>query len=129
MTVGDLLTKVYPALDSVQWAPFNVSFSHAICNRDGSIILALDDASQATMGALVARFEAAIIAAGVAVFPRSKMQGFHMTIAATNSSYAMEGALEAINAAVPAGTWTAPFALSRFAFLLPVPHQIRANMP
>ena len=129
MTVDDLRTKVYPALDAVKWAPFNISFSRAICNRDGSIILALDDASQATMGAVVARFEAAIVAAGVPVFPRSKMQGFHMTIAATNDSFPMEVALDEINAAVPAGTWAAPFALSKFAFLLPWPHQVRANLP
>ena len=129
MTVGDLRTRVFPALDSVKWAPFNISFSEAICNRDGSIILALDDASQVTMGAVVARFEAAIVAAGVPVFPRSKMQGFHMTIAATNDTFAMERALGAINAAIPAGTWSAPFALSRFAFLLPIPHLVLANLP
>jgi len=129
VTLGELLAKVYPALDAVRWAPVNVSFSRAICNVDGSIILAADDASQAALGALVARFEAAIEAAGVAVFPRARMQGFHMTIATTDAAYAMDAALAAINAAVPEGTWTAPFALKNFAFLLPFPHEVRANLP
>ena len=117
VTVGELLAKVYPALDGVQWAPVNVSYSKAVCNKDGSIILMADDASQAALGALVARFEAAIAATGVAVVPRAAMEGFHMTIGTTSASYPMEEALAAINAAVPEGTWTAPFPLKNFAFL------------
>ena len=127
VTVEELVTKVYPALDSVQWAPVNISYSRATCNRDGSVILMADDASQAALGAVVARFEAAIEAAGVAVVPRATMEGFHMTIGTTNASYPMEEALAAINAAIPEGTWTAPFALTNFAFLrawLARPHRL-----
>jgi hypothetical protein len=127
VTVEELVTKVFPALDSVRWAPVNISYSRAVCNKDGSIILMADDASQAALGAVVARFEAAIEAAGVAVVPRATMEGFHMTIGTTNSSYPMEEALAAINAAVPEGTWTAPFALTNFAFLRAWPTRARAR--
>lgn len=129
VTTDEIVGKVFPALDAVKWAPVNVSFSSAICNKDGSIILAVDDASQAALGAVVARFEAAIEAAGVAVVPRSSMQGFHSTIATTSSGYAMEQALAAINAAIPPGSWTsAPVTLSSFAFLVPVPHLVVATL-
>jgi hypothetical protein len=117
VTPSELLTKVFPALDAVQWAPVNISYSRAVCNKDGSIILMADEPSQAALGAVVAAFEAAIERTGVAVVPRASMEGFHMTIGTTNASYPMAQALEAINAAIPEGTWTAPFALKNFAFL------------
>jgi hypothetical protein len=116
VTIEELIGKVYPALDAVKWAPVNVSYSHAVCNKDGSIILMADAASQAALGAVVEKFEEAIEATGVAVVPRSTMEGFHMTIGTTNATYPMEQALEAINAAIPEGTWTAPFPIKNFAF-------------
>jgi hypothetical protein len=61
-----------------------------VCNVDGSIILMADAPSQAALGALVQRFEAAIEAAGLPVVPRSTMEGFHLTIGTTNSSYPMQ---------------------------------------
>ena len=128
VTDDEISGKVFPALDSVKWAPLNVSFDRAICNVDGSIILAVDAASQAAMGALVARFEAAVAAAGVAVVPRASMQGFHVTIATTGPGYAMAAALAAINAAVLPGAWTAPITLTGFAFLTPIPHVVAASV-
>ncbi len=128
VTIDEIVTKVFPAIDSVKWAPMNVSFSQAICNMDGSIILAVDDASQAALAAVVAEFEAAIEARGVVVVPRSSMQGFHMTIGATNSSFPMAEALAAINKAILPGTWTKPFPLTSFAFVLPIPHVVRATL-
>jgi len=74
VTQTELSSKVFPALDSVAWAPINISYSKAVCNKDGSIILMADDMSQAALGALVARFEAAIEAADVAVVPRASME-------------------------------------------------------
>jgi uncharacterized protein (UPF0210 family) len=56
------------------------------------------------------------------------MEGFHMTIGTTNSSFPMEAALAEINAAVPEGTWTtAPYPMGSFAFFLPVPHLVVAH--
>jgi len=127
VTRDEIVAKVFPALDAVQWAPVDVSFSEAICNVDGSIILAADAPSQAALGAVVARFEAAVEAAGVAVVPRAQMQGFHVTIATTNATYPMAAALAAINAKVPRGAWSPAFALKNFAFLLPVPHEVVAT--
>ena len=100
-----------------------------ICNHDGSLILHADDASQAAIGAIVARFEAAIEAAGVAVVPRSTMEPYHMTVGTVDTAvFPMAEALAAINAAVPVGSWTAPIPLRNFAFLLPVPHEVRENV-
>jgi len=129
VTQTEITEKIFPALDSVAWAPVNISYSRAVCNEDGSIILMADDASQAAMAALVARFEAAVEAAGVPITtPRAQMEGFHMTIGTTNATYPMEAALAAINAAVPEGTWTTdPFPISSFAFFLPVPHLVVAH--
>ena len=95
---------------------------------DGSLILHADDASQAAIGAIVARFEAAIEATGIAVVPRATMEPFHMTVGTVDLSvFPMADALTAINAAVPRGTWTAPIPLTDFAFLLPVPHVVAAH--
>jgi len=56
-----------------------------------------------------------------------------MTIGTTNASYPMDAALAAINAAIPEGTWTAPFPLSNFAFWLPKRepefHEVKASLP
>lgn len=128
VTPSELAGKVFPALDAVRWAAPNVSFSQAICNRDGSIILLADDASQAAIGGVVAALEAAIVATGVAVVPRASMEAFHMTIGTTSSDFPMEQGLAAINAAIPPGTWTAPFPLKSFAFWLPLPHEVRASL-
>ena len=128
VTDAEIQGKVFPALDSVRWAPLNVTFDRAICNVDGSIILAVDAPSQAALGALVARFEAAVEATGVAVVPRASMQGFHVTIATTGANYAMADALTAINAAIAPGAWTSqPITLSGFAFLVPIPHVVAAT--
>ena len=127
VTLEEIALKVLPALDAVQWAAPNVSYSEAVCNKDGSVILMADAASQAAIGAVVARLEAAVVAAGVAVVPRATMEGFHLTIGTTNASYPMAEALAAINAAVPPGSWTAPIPLKNFAFLLPIPHEVVAH--
>lgn len=127
LTPAELTDKVFPAIDAVPWAPFNVSYDRAICNVDGSIILLADAPSQAAMGAVVASLEAAIEAAGLPVVPRSTMQSFHVTIGTTNSSFPMQEALAAINAAIAPGTWSPPVTLDSFAFLLPVPHEVRAR--
>jgi len=127
VTLEEIALKVLPALDSVQWAAPNVSYSEAVCNKDGSIILMADAASQAAIGAVVARLEAAVVAAGVAVVPRATMEGFHLTIGTTNATYPMAEALAAINAAVPPGSWTAPIPLKNFAFLLPIPHEVKSH--
>ena len=128
VTVDEIEKKVMPALDSIKWAPVNVSFSSAICNVDGSIILAADEATQLAMGALVKRFEAAIEATGIAVVPRASMQPFHSTIATTDAGYDMAAALAAINAAIPSGSWAPSIAVKNFAFLVPVPHVVEATL-
>lgn len=115
------------ALTSVKWAPVNISYSSAVCNVDGSLILMADAASQAALGAQVAAFEAALVAAGIPVaVPRAAMEGFHLTLGTANSSYDFEGALAAINRAVPPGTWTEPFPLKNFAFFTP-PYEVSAH--
>ncbi len=70
------------------------------------------------------RFEAAIVAAGLPVVPRATMEGFHVTIGTTNSSFPMQAALAAINAAIP--VWTPPLLISGFTFFFP-PHLVKAT--
>ena len=119
------LQMAFDAMDAVPWMPVRVSYEQAICNIDGSIILLADSATQSSMGALVARLEAAIEAVGLPVIPRSTMQSFHVTIGTTNASYPMATALDAINSAIT--DWSPPFNISEFSFFLPIPHTIRAH--
>ena len=58
-------------IQSLQWEPFELKFSHAICNlggdgepKDTSIITLLDDKGQKQMEAFVASIEQALQAAG-----------------------------------------------------------------
>jgi len=127
VTDAEIRGAVLPALDSVVWDPVTVSYSHAVCNKDGSIILYADAATQAAMSALVARFEAAVAAQGVWIQPRASMENFHVTIGTTNASYPMDDALAAINAAIPEGAWAPPFAVTSFVFFLPVPHEVKST--
>ena len=128
VTLAEIADKMLPALDGVKWAAPNVSFSRAVCNADGSIILMADDKSQAALGAVVAQLEAAMEAAGVPVTtPRSAMEGFHLTIGTTTAPFPMAEGLAAINAAIPEGTWAEPFPLRNFAFWLPIPHEVRST--
>lgn len=127
VTLDEVINKVYPAMDAVKWTAPNVSYSSAICNHDGSIILEADERSQQEIGAVVSALEDAIIATGVTVVRRSSMQGFHMTIGTVDTSqFPMDDGLAAINAAIPNGTWTKPFPLKNFEFFLPIPHEIKS---
>ena len=83
-----------------------------------SYILLLDQASQDKMHDLMDGLEAAVRSAGLDVHvPRRQQEPFHTTLAVVNGrDFAAVAALEAVNAAVPAGTWTGsqgPLLLSR----------------
>ena len=56
------------------------------------------------------------------VVPRASMEGFHMTIGTTNSSFPMAQALTEINKDIP--IWTDPILLTRFSFSVPVFHTV-----
>lgn len=117
---NDTIDKAYPAMDSVSWLPFNVSYDAPICNHDGSIILMADAQSQIAMQAVVSKLEDALTAAGVFFIPRAEMEHYHITLATTNASFPMTEALTEINTAIPPGTWTStPITLDSFAFFFP----------
>ena len=125
MTIEQYTQIAYPHLAAVSWQPINVSFSHAICNVDGSVILLADEASQAAIGQQVVQFEAVLIAAGLPIVPRSSMEAFHVTIGTTNASFPMQTALAEINTIIT--SWTdAPIALRNFVFFFP-PFEVKAH--
>jgi hypothetical protein len=102
-----------PAFRSVVWAPMNISYSHAVCNVDGSVILLADDDTQSLLAALVVQFEHAAAARGFVMQARATMEAFHTTIGTSNGSYPMQRALADINTAIPA--WTPhPVLFDRF---------------
>ena len=93
-----------PAFRSVTWQPLNISYSKAICNADGSIILLADDITQASLSALVQQFENAAAARGFVMQARATMEAFHTTIGTVNSSFPLQHALADINTEIP--VWT-----------------------
>jgi 2'-5' RNA ligase len=102
-----------PAFRSVAWASYNISYSSAVCNADGSIILRADEATQSSLAALVQKFESAAADRGFVMQARSTMEAFHTTIGTTNSTYPMQQALLHINNHI--ATWTPyPVEFDRF---------------
>jgi hypothetical protein len=93
-----------PAFRSVIWSTTNISYSRAVCNADGSIILLADAATQSTLAALVTQFEDAAAARGFVMQRRSGMEVFHTTIGTTDSSFPMQQVLQQINTEIP--FWT-----------------------
>ena len=93
-----------PAFRSVSWKPMNISYSRAICNADGSVILLADAVTQASLAALVTEFEKASAARGFVMQARATMEAFHTTIGTVNSSFPMQQALLDINTEIP--SWT-----------------------
>jgi 2'-5' RNA ligase len=93
-----------PAFRSVSWQPLNISYSKAVCNADGSIILLADASTQASLSALVEQFENAAAARGFIMQARVTMEAFHTTIGTVNRSYPMQQTLIDINTEIP--VWT-----------------------
>jgi hypothetical protein len=123
------LEAIYRVLRRLPWPPLNVTFDRPVVRIDGddsdaptvanaehaSIVVLLDAPSQRRMERFVAGVEAAIRAAGFDVHvPRAAQEPFHSTLAVVSGgAYPAAAALEAINAAVPPGSWTGqqPFTL------------------
>ncbi len=125
-------SKVVPAIESVPWQPFNVSFDVLHCNFDNStnrptatttsLIVLLSPDTQRVMGAMVDRFEQAIRGAGVPVAPRSGMEPFHSTLAVVPHRYPVAAGLAAVNGAISGGQWTGgkgPIEVRSFESVLP----------
>lgn len=116
LTDREFYDKVVPAVRSVPWRPFNVSFDKAHCNFDNStnrpnatttsIVVLLSRASQLAMSSMVLQFETAIRRTGLPVQPRSGMEPFHSTLAVVPRGFPTVNALDAINAGVT--DWTLP---------------------
>ena len=117
------LSTIRAVLERVQWPTLNVSFDRpawrlnghgtgtpTIANTDHmSMIVMLDSASQTRMLAFAESIEARIRSAGIDVHvPRREQEPFHATLAVVSgTAYPAVAALEAVNAAVPPGSWTA----------------------
>ena len=102
-----------PAFRSVRWRPPNISYAHAVCNADGSIILLADAATQRSLSTLVEQFEAAAAARGFVMQRRAGMEAFHTTIGTTTGSFPMQQALLDINSEI--SSWTPhPVQFDRF---------------
>lgn len=107
-SVEDYEQIIYPAIEQVQWEPFNISFDKAVCNYDNStntgtnvttmsIILLCNNETQIRLSALVKKFENAVAQKGLKVYPRKDMEHFHSTIAVVEENYPVADALEKIN--------------------------------
>ena len=116
--------KVEIALRKFQWPTIEVNFDKPVWRIDSdantiqhySIIILLDDASQTKMHALMNDVEAAIRAEGVDIHvPRKEQEPFHSTLGVVNgANFPAITALNAINAAIPPGTWNkTPIKLSK----------------
>ena len=113
---------VREVLRGIDWPPLNISFGAPVWRIDNpivsqdpadtshhfSIIVLLDEPSNARLEAWVATVEATLRSKGILVhLPRSKQQPFHSTLGVVNGlEFAMEAALEAINTAIPPHSWT-----------------------
>ena len=104
-----------------KWPEVEVTFDQPTIRIDSdaehiehySVILLLDDASQLKLAEVMEGVEGAIRAAGVDVHvPRSQQEPFHSTLAVVpGRDFAAVAALEAVNVAVPPGTWSTPILL------------------
>jgi hypothetical protein len=104
-----------------EWPETEVTFDQPTIRIDSdaehiehySLIILLDAASQQKMAAVMEGVEGAIRAAGVDVHvPRSQQEPFHSTLAVVpGRHFAAVAALEAVNVAVPPGTWSTPILL------------------
>jgi hypothetical protein len=116
---------IHAVLESYSWPEVNVTFDRPVWRVDSdaedadhySLIVLLDEGSEAGMQALVAGVEAAVRAAGVDIHvPRQQQEPFHSTLAVVNgTSYPCSAGLDAVNAAIPPGQWTSagPIAVSK----------------
>jgi hypothetical protein len=121
------IKTLHAVLEAYDWpAELSVSFDQPTIRIDSdaehvdhySYILLLDQASQAKMHSLMDGVEAAVRSAGLDVHvPRKQQEPFHSTLAVVNGrDFPAVAALAAINAAIPAGTWTGnqgPIVLSK----------------
>ena len=111
------LKTIHEVLTAYDWpTQLEVSFDQPTIRIDSgadkvehySYILLLDEASQAKMHSVMDGVEAAVRAAGVDVHvPRRLQEPFHSTLAVVDGrNFPAVAALEAVNAAVPPGTWS-----------------------
>jgi hypothetical protein len=110
------LNTVHTVLQSVQWVPFTVAFSEPGWRVDNpadhySLIVFLDEASEALMQNWVSSLEKLITGAGgVLSSTRREQQPFHCTLAVVNgSTFPLMTGLEAVNAAIRPHEWTSGF--------------------
>ena len=115
-------------LHSFEWPAVEISYDRPVWRIDSdaadvdhySAIVLLDEASQQRMQDVMLAVEAAIRSAGVDVHvPRSQQEPFHSTLAVVSGkSFPAIAALQAVNEAVPPGTWNSagPITLSKPSF-------------
>lgn len=111
------LKTLHAVLEGFDWPEVQVSFDKPTIRIDSdandvshySFILLLDEKSQKIVHDVMSKVEAAVRGAGVDVHvPRSQQEPFHSTLAVVNGlDFPAAAALQAVNAAVPPGTWTA----------------------
>lgn len=103
-------------LDNIQWESLKLDFDRPAWRIDSdsvdvdhySIIVLLDEESQAVMNRVVENVEAKVRAVGLDIhIPRSDQEPFHSTLGVVNgSTYPCVAAMNAVNEAIPPGKWT-----------------------
>lgn len=113
------LETIQRVLDSLEWAPQNVTFDRVEWRIDSmnhagrppdhySLCVFLDEVSNQRMLAWVAAVEDAIEAAGVPIHvPRARQEPFHSTLCVVNgSTFPVEEGARRVNQLIAPGTWT-----------------------
>jgi hypothetical protein len=111
-TNSSALQIIANTMQAQRWDALNVTFDRLVCNNDmhngtntTSIVAHLSDASQTVLGRAVARFEDAIIAAGVPIaHRRASQEFFHSTVAVVERDFPSDLALAHVNSKIT--QWT-----------------------
>jgi len=122
ITYGEIIN----IMAGISWEPLQLRFSKVICNYGGddfsdlnSIIVLLDDESQAAAAAFIKTIENAINASGIPIHkPRSAEEPFHSTLGVVDSGYPIDKVIDQINQQFPVFN-SEPIIISSFFSILP----------
>ncbi len=136
--VDDYVQRVFPAIESVAWSPFRITFDRLVCNFDNStnganatttsLILLLSQQSSWQLGNATLQFEKAIVARGLPVVPRNTMEHYHSTVAVVPAGFPVDRAIAAVNARI--SDWTSghgPIVVEQFESVVAPVHAFHAH--
>lgn len=129
---NDYNTLIFPALHSVVFSAFNITFNTALhCNYDyytnhdnattSSLVVLLSNETQQQLMKLTQQLQGAITRiTHLPVIPRSQMEPFHVTLAVVKQHYPVQKAIQKVSQEI--SSWTdhwGPIQISQFESLKP----------